>query len=267
MSFALQNVSLRRDNGALTLAGIHLAAAAGEQIALIGPSGAGKTTLLQVLAAGLQPTEGRVLRLGSPAALPGRALRSRIGLIHQAAPLPDRQRVVTAVLAGRLGRWPWWKSLASLIYPLDIAGAHALLEQLGLGDKLFARCGELSGGQRQRVGIARVLYQGADLMLADEPVSSLDPALADSSLQRLVDESQARGATLIASLHAVDLALAHFPRIVGLVAGRVVFDLPRAAVDEGVLRALYAGSLESPEPLRSRCPITLADPAARLPCC
>ena len=109
-------------------------------------------------------------------------------------------------------------------------------------DKLFQRCDRLSGGQLQRVGIARVLYQQPELILADEPVSALDPALARATIGLLVDEARSRGATLVASLHAVDLALEHFPRIVGVRAGRIAFDRPAAEVTPQMLDALYAGA-------------------------
>ena len=105
---------------------------------------------------------------------------------------------------------------------------------------MYDRCDRLSGGQAQRVGIARVLYQQPDLILADEPVSALDPALANYTVSVLAEEARARNATLIASLHAVDLALAHFPRVIGLRDGRIAFDLPTAAVDTERLEALYA---------------------------
>ncbi|HNJ76675.1 MAG TPA: ATP-binding cassette domain-containing protein, partial [Azospira sp.] len=155
-------------------------------------------------------------------------------------PLPQRQRVVTAVLAGRLGQWPLWRSVASLVYPLDIAGARAALTRLDLGDRLFERCDRISGGQLQRVGIARVLYQQPNLVLADEPVSALDPALARQAVRVLVQDATARSATLVASLHAVDLALAEFPRVVGVRDGRIAFDLPTTEVSETRLRELYA---------------------------
>ncbi len=244
MSFCLDHVSLTHANGFTALAEVSLAATRGERIAVIGPSGAGKTTLLRLLGAALRPTRGTLALLdAAPWSLPAaelRRLRTRIGVVHQAPPLPQRQRVVTAVLAGRLGRWPVWKSLASLLYPLDIAGARAALARLDLGERLFDRCDRVSGGQLQRVGIARVLYQQPDLILADEPVSALDPALARQTVRVLVQDAAARGATLVASLHAVDLALAEFPRIVGVREGRIVFDLPAAAVSETMLHELYA---------------------------
>ena len=154
--------------------------------------------------------------------------------------MPPRQRVVTAVLAGRLGQWSTLRALGSLLRPSDLQGAHEALSRLALEDRLFERCDRLSGGQLQRVGIARVLYQRPALLLADEPVSALDPTLADAALQQLVHQSEASGATLVASLHAVDLALRWFPRIVGMREGRVVFDRPVGEVDPAMLKALYA---------------------------
>lgn len=244
MSFRLDQVSLTHANGFTALADVSFSATRGERIAVIGPSGAGKTTLLRLLGAALRPTSGTLSLLDadpwqlSAAAL--RQLRTRIGVVHQAPPLPQRQRVVTAVLAGRLGQWPLWKSLASLVYPLDIAGARAALARLDLGDRLFDRCDRISGGQLQRVGVARVLYQQPDLILADEPVSALDPTLAQQTVRMLAQDAAARGATLVASLHAVDLALAEFPRIVGVRDGRIAFDLPSVQVSETQLRELYA---------------------------
>ena len=244
MTLLLDRIDFTHPNGQPALRGVTLAAAAGERLAVIGPSGAGKTTLLRVLGASLRPGAGSVQALGADpwrlgtAAL--RRLRARIGTVHQAPPIPPRLRVVTAVLAGRLGQWSAARAMASLLYPRDIAGAREALARLGLADRLFDRCDRLSGGQLQRVGIARVLYQRPELLLADEPVSALDPTLADAAVGELVAQSEATGATLVASLHAVDLALHWFARIVGMRDGAVVFDRPAAEVTAAMLQALYA---------------------------
>lgn len=244
MSVEFDRVSLVHANGYRAINGITLKVGAGERVAVIGPSGAGKTTLLRLIATALRPTGGTLKTLGvEPWALERKALRrlrARIGMVHQSPPIPLRQRVVTAVLGGRLGAWPLWKSLASLAYPADIAGARRMLERMEIADKLFERCDRLSGGQMQRVGVARVLYQQPDLLLTDEPVSAVDPALSDRVIGELNREAQARGVTLIASLHAVDLALHWFPRIVGVRGGEIAFDLAPARVSDAMLRELYA---------------------------
>ncbi|RDK05664.1 phosphonate ABC transporter ATP-binding protein [Cupriavidus lacunae] len=261
MSFRIETASIRYPNGQCALSQLTLAGGRGERIAVIGPSGAGKTTLLRLLATALRPSEGRVELLEqSPWALSAgrlRRLRCNIGMVHQAPPMPPRQRVVTAILAGRLGVWPAWKSMLSLAYPADLAGATEQLARLDLADRLFDRCDQLSGGQLQRVGVARVLYQRPELILADEPVSAMDPVLANLTLGELCKEAATRTATLVASLHAVDLALRWFPRIVGLRSGAIAFDLPAERVTDVLLRELYASESESP-PVHGREPLRMA---------
>jgi phosphonate transport system ATP-binding protein len=243
MNIVLDQLGLVLPGGHRALDGISLAIAAGERVAVIGPSGAGKTSLLRVLGTGLRPSSGQLRIDGDdPWQLTGpglQRLRTRIGTVHQSPPLPPRQRLVTAVLAGRLGVWGFWRGLASLVYPADIPGAHAALGRLDLADRVFDRCDRLSGGQLQRVGVARVLYQQPDLMLADEPVSALDPQLADRTLGELHRDAVAREVTLVASLHAVDLALKWFSRVIGLQDGRVAFDAPSDQVSDQMLRDLY----------------------------
>ena len=247
MSLRLDKIGVVHANGRRALASVDLDVAAGERVALIGPSGAGKTTLLRVAAAALRPTEGGVALLGaepwtlSASAL--KALRARVGFVHQAPPIPPRLRVITAVLAGRLGQWSLGRALRSWLLPDDAAGARDALARVGLGERLFDRCDELSGGQLQRVAVARTLYQSPGLLLADEPVSALDTTTADAVLRELVGYSSAAGATFVASLHAVDLALRWFPRIVGVREGVVMFDLAAADVSPERLAALYAGEV------------------------
>jgi phosphonate transport system ATP-binding protein len=251
MTLSLKQGSLRHANGVHALRGVELQIGAGEQVAIIGPSGAGKSSLLNLLATALRPSSGEIDVLGHNAwalsAHQRQRLRARIGLVHQAPPLPPRQRVITAVLAGKLGQWNLGKSLLNLLHPLDIPGARAALARLDLGDKLFAYCQQLSGGQLQRVGIARVLYQAPEILLADEPVSAMDPVLAGHTLSILSRHAREHNVTLVASLHAVDLALSHFPRIIGLRDGQILFDSPSDQVSREMLDALYANEqLQSP---------------------
>jgi phosphonate transport system ATP-binding protein len=226
------------------LRGLELQVAAGEHVAVIGPSGAGKTTLLQLLACALPPGAGGLQLDGqSPWQLPRaelQRLRGRLFLAPQVPPLPPRQRVVTAVLAGRLPAMGTWQSLRSLFYPADIPAAFEALDRFDLADKLFERVDRLSGGERQRVGLARALLSPASLWLIDEPLSALDPTRASQAIDTLLTAARERGATLVATLHQVDVALAHFPRIVGLRDGAIAFDLPAAQVGRERLAALYA---------------------------
>jgi phosphonate transport system ATP-binding protein len=245
MTLHLNRVSLTHGNGVRALHEVDLHIAAGEQVAIIGPSGAGKSSLLNVLATALRPDEGAVEVLGEHAWQLGahrrQQLRARIGLVHQAPPLPPRQRVVTAVLAGKLGQWSFAKSLLSLLHPVDVPGARAALVKLDLGDKLFAQCQQLSGGQLQRVGI--------------------DPVLAGHTLSILCRHAQEHKVTLVASLHAVELALTHFSRIIGLRDGQVLFDLPASDVDHDLLDKLYANEqLLSP-------PVPVAPLSLQIPRC
>jgi len=230
--------------GTTALRGVSLNVRAGERLAVIGPSGAGKTTLLQVAAAALRPSSGQVRLAGiDPWSQGTRALqrqRGRLFMAPQTPPLPPRQRVVTAVLAGRLPAWSLATSLRSLFYPVDIAGAHAALERFDLADKLFARVDRLSGGERQRVGLARALLAPATLWLIDEPLSALDPTRAEQAIAALIGVARERGITLLATMHQVDTALAQFDRIVGLRDGAVAFDLPTPQVSRDHLLRLYA---------------------------
>ena len=256
MKFALDSLQARHPAAAPGTAPVlcveRLHVRAGEQLAVIGPSGSGKTTLLQVLACALppeHPSGAGALRLDGvdpwqarPAEL--QALRRALFLAPQVPPLPPRQRVVTAVLAGRLPHESLWASLRSLFYPQDIPLAHRALAAFDMADKLFERVDRISGGERQRVGLARLLVAQASLWLVDEPLSALDPTRARQALHTLTHTAQERGATLVATLHQVDMALAHFPRIVGLRDGAVAFDLPAAEVTPALLHALYAQHLD-----------------------
>ena len=252
MIVTLQGISARHPAARAglppALHGLGLEITSGEQVAVIGPSGAGKTTLLHLLACALAPSTGLLQLDGSdPWQLPRRELqrlRGTLFLAPQVPPLPPRQRVVTAVLAGRLPRISLAHSLRSLFYPTGIAQADAALARFDLSDKLFARVDRLSGGERQRVALARALVAQPRLLLVDEPLSALDPARAGQAILSLTEAAREVGATLVTTLHDVPVALANFPRIIGLRAGALMFDLPAAAVTPERLEALYAQHLD-----------------------
>lgn len=247
MKLQLQGATARhpaaRAGAAAALVDLSVSIDSAEQVAVIGPSGSGKTTLLQVLSLAMRPEQGTVMLDGQDpwpwSHRRRQQLRGQLFLAPQVPPLPPRQRVVTSVLAGSLPSLSLLASIRSLFYPRDIAGAFEALEAFDLGDKLFDRVDRLSGGERQRVGLARALVSPARMWLVDEPLSALDPARSRQAVDSLVNRARAAGITLVATLHQVDVALAHFPRIIGLREGRLAFDLPAAQVTRERLAHLY----------------------------
>lgn len=218
----------------------------GESLALVGPSGAGKTTLLRLLNASLSPTSGSVcvdyknLAQLTPAEL--RRVRAHIGFVHQDPSLVPNLRASQNVIAGGMGSATFFGSVRAMLWPqrADLERAARILTRVGIGDKLFARTDRLSGGERQRVAIARALFQDPSALLADEPVSAVDPARARDTVQLLTELSRERGLTLVVSLHDIALAREFFPRLVGLRAGRIAFDERTADVNPRALTDLYA---------------------------
>ena len=254
-------------SGAAAVRGLNINIQAGEQVAVIGPSGAGKTTLLHVLACAIKPSAGALkFQDSSPWNLSRselRQLRGKLFLAPQVPPLPPRQRVVVSVLAGRLPHESLWASMRSLFYPVDIPLADKALDQFDLSDKLFDRVDRLSGGERQRVGLARALASDAKLFLVDEPLSALDPTRSQQAIASLTRAARERGATLVATLHHVEMALANFPRVIGLRLGELVFDLPSAVVTQQHLVDLYAQNLQElngPAPTPVQSDATLSPP-------
>lgn len=238
--FELSDVS-KSYPGVAALRSLSLSIARGERIALVGPSGSGKTTLLSLLARVILPDRG-ILRIGGRDAQrlkPGRELSRYVGLMAQQFDLVDALPVVHNVLAGRLGEWGLFRSLASLIIPQELPLARAALRRVGIEEKLYERTGHLSGGEQQRVALARILVQEPQAILADEPVASLDPARAEDLVRMLTEIAEEKEQTLVVSLHTVDLALKYFTRVVALRRGTLYFDRPADEVTAADLDTLY----------------------------
>ena len=225
-----------------------------ERVAILGPSGAGKTTLLRVLGASLAPDQGAVQILDkNPWQLKShhlRELRSQIGFVPQDHALVPNLRVWQNVAAGRLGRAGGLRHLRRMTLPRaqELRALHGVLEQVGIGDLLFATTSTLSGGEQQRVAIARSLYQEPALLLADEPVASVDPTRAEQVMALLVRLADENRLPLVVSLHDVALAQRHTDRVIGLRGGRVLFDLPSKELSATKCEELYAlpGQEETP---------------------
>ena len=256
-AFELDEVGIRF--GAVTaLDRVSLTVRPGERVAVIGPSGAGKSTLLSVLNTSLVPTSGRVRVLGqetgclSPAAL--RALRARVGTVYQLLHLVPQASVLENVLMGALGRRGLLGLALAPLRAAERSAVAAVLGEVGLDGRLHERVDRLSGGEQQRVAVARVLYQGPEAIVADEPFASVDPRRAAAIIELLV--RAARGRALVLSTHQLEPVLPHFPRVVGLRAGRVLFDRRRedlTASDLGRLYQVEAASA-SPEPAEPALP-------------
>lgn len=239
---AVETNSLSMQYGKLkALASLSLEIMEGETVAFLGPSGGGKTTLLLLLAGQLEPTSGSVRLTGRELnhLRPGRELARLVGMIHQQFDLVPNIAALHNVLAGYLGEWGLFRSLISLVWPLDRHAGIAALSRVGVADRAYIRTSQLSGGEQQRVAIARLLIQNPALILADEPVASLDPARAEEVLSLLMSIVRESSKTLIASMHSVELARAHFSRLIGLRDGEILFDLPSPEVGDTHLRELY----------------------------
>jgi phosphonate transport system ATP-binding protein len=223
------------------LAPLSLTIERGEAVAVVGPSGAGKTTLLHLLGGVIQPTDGEISLGGHLLAdlSPGRELSRLVGVIHQQFDLVPQLSALHNVLAGHLGKWGLARSLVSLISPVDRDTARQALERVGLKDKLHERTFRLSGGEQQRVAIARLLVQDPDVIIADEPVASLDPARSRDLMGLLSGIVEESGKTLIASVHSAELVRAFFSRAVGLRSGGLVFDVPVEELTDDMLESVY----------------------------
>ncbi|PWS34993.1 phosphonate ABC transporter ATP-binding protein [Falsiroseomonas bella] len=231
--------------GKPVLRGIDLAFPEQGITAIIGPSGTGKSTLIRCINRLVEPTSGEILLHGEDLAkLRGRALRlarRRIGMVFQEYNLVERLTVMENVLSGRLGYVPLWRAWLRKYPQEDIARAFELLDAVGLPEQATRRADALSGGQRQRVGIARALMQRPELLLADEPTSSLDPKTAVEVMELLTRLTEAAGVPVIVNIHNVDLAKRFAQRIIGMSEGAVVFDGPPEALQPHHLQQIYGG--------------------------
>ncbi len=239
------------------LDGVALSIRPGEMVALIGASGSGKSTLLRHMA-GLvagDAGEGRIDVLGQAIQRAGRvdrrarAIRARLGFVFQQFNLVGRMPVVTNVLTGTLGRLPLWRSLTGLFPRADRGLALDALARVGIAETAWQRASTLSGGQQQRAAIARALVQQAKIILADEPIASLDPESSRRVMEILARINAEDGTTVVVSLHQVDFAVRYCPRTIALKQGRIVYDGPSAALTHRLLQELYgaeAAELEGP---------------------
>ena len=237
------NVSKTYPNGVEGLSHINLTIGDGEFVSIIGLSGAGKSTLQRSINRLNDVTEGEITIEGVSLTKAGkkelRKIRRRIGMISQQFNLVKRSTVQKNVLSGRLGYYSTWKSILGLFSKEDYERTKDALERVDLQDKLHSRCDELSGGQQQRVSIARTLVQQADIILADEPVASLDPVTTQKIMKDLQNINTTLGKTVIVNIHSVELARSFSTRIIALKAGEIVFDgAPEELTDERLI-AIY----------------------------
>ncbi|MGJ8676996.1 MAG: phosphonate ABC transporter ATP-binding protein [Akkermansiaceae bacterium] len=227
------------------LSNISLDIGTGEQVAIIGPSGCGKTTLLKIMGTQFAPSDGIVSLLSeTPDKLSTRELRrlrTKIAMIPQHLGLVANVRVLRNVLNGGLGKLSLLSSLRQMTFPhkKEMSDVYEILERTGIAEKIYDRTDSLSGGQQQRVAVARALYQQPAIILADEPVSAIDPTRARRMIELLTQLSKEEGITLIVSLHNLELAKEFFPRLIGLRAGEMAFDSAPADLTQAQCNSLY----------------------------
>ncbi len=224
----IRHLSKTYDDGTEALKDVSFTVPDGEFLVVIGLSGSGKSTMLRCINRLIDPTEGEILWDGVDIAkLEGtelRQMRRKIGMIFQHFNLVRRSSVLTNVLSGRLGYTPSWNSVMGRFSAEDKQKAFDAIKRLGIEDQTYKRASELSGGQQQRVGVARALMQEPKIILADEPVASLDPVLAHSIMQYLEMLNKEDGLTMMCSLHYLDLVQRYATKVVGLKDGRLVYE-------------------------------------------
>jgi phosphonate transport system ATP-binding protein len=244
MLLAIDKLQMRYPKmGHNALDGVTLQLAAGERVAVLGQSGSGKSTLVRCINRLVEPQAGKILwdEQDVLALKPQQLRRYRrdVGMIFQNFALVDRLDVLHNVLVGSFGRLPWWRPLVGRYGSREQAHALDVLTRVGMAEKVATRADRLSGGQRQRVGIARALMQQPRLILGDEPVSNLDPVIARSVLSLLKNISEQDGIAVLLNLHNMELAQFFADRIIGIHAGRIVYDGPSTGLTNEVLARVY----------------------------
>ncbi len=244
----VKNLTKIYEGGVLALDDVSFTVEPGEFLAVIGLSGSGKSTLLRCINRLVEPTSGQVLWNGTDITSANqsdlRLIRRKIGMVFQHFNLVTRSPVITNVLAGRLGYVNPAMSLLNRFPQQDIDAALGQLERVGITDQAYKRADELSGGQQQRVGIARAMVQEPEIILADEPVASLDPVLAHSIMQYLEKINQEDGVTVLCSLHFLDLVHRYADRAIALNEGKLMFDGSPKAIDDAKFKDIYGKEAE-----------------------
>ncbi|WP_345751084.1 phosphonate ABC transporter ATP-binding protein [Microbacterium rhizophilus] len=244
-----KDVTVRYPTGTKGLDGVTLRIPRGQFVVVVGLSGAGKSTLIRAVngivrtASGALSVDGQRVDGARGRAL--RLLRARIGMIFQSFNLVERSTVLNNVLTGRLHATSWWRALLGAWRREDVELAFEALERVGIVDKAYNRASTLSGGQQQRVAIARALAQQPAVILADEPVASLDPPTANMVMRDLQRINRDLGITTVVNLHFLDLATRYADRIIGMRAGRVVFDGTAEEADEAAFEQIYGRALNA----------------------
>jgi phosphonate transport system ATP-binding protein len=246
-----QNVVKTYPNGVMALKGVSLEVKQGEFVAIIGLSGAGKSTLLRSINQMHTITDGKLLVNGvDVSTLSGKSLRRfrrDIGMVFQSFNLVKRTSVIKNVLAARVADMPLWMSLLGLYTKKDKIIALEALDQVGILEKAYTRADQLSGGQQQRVALARCVAQQPKIILADEPVASLDPVTSNQVMNDFVKINKELNITVIANMHHVDIALKFAQRVIGIKEGLIVFDGPSTKVNNQILKEIYGRELSDDE--------------------
>jgi phosphonate transport system ATP-binding protein len=245
---SIQHLKKVYEGGTQALTDVTFDVPDGQFLAIIGLSGSGKSTLLRCINRLIEPTEGTIIWNGQDVTTASqedmRKIRRRIGMVFQHFNLVHRSKVITNVLAGRLGYVNPALSLFNRFPKSDVEMALSRLDRVGLRSMAYRRADALSGGQQQRVGIARALMQNPEMILADEPVASLDPVLAHGIMQYLEDINKTDGVTVLCSLHFLDLVHRYADRAIALNEGRVVFDGHPTDIDDAMFKEIYGQDAE-----------------------